>query len=100
MPAYALKLSLWVRRINVGAQKINGSTFEIFEMVLVSFQAEDKLRRACFFQETFLLADTSIEVVLGMLFLTFSIADIQLDKKKFTWRTYTTAKVLPTTKQV
>lgn len=41
-----------------------------------------------------------MEVVLGMLFLTFSNADIQFAEKKLTWRFYITAKVLPTTKQV
>ena len=62
---------------NVGAQKIDGSTLETFEIVLASFYVEDKLERARFFQETFLLADFSIEVVLGMPFLTFSNADIK-----------------------
>ena len=50
-------------------------------MVLASFQIEDKLKRARFFQETFLLADFSIEVVLGMPFLTLSNADIQFARK-------------------
>ena len=61
---------------------------------------EDKLGRARFFQETFLLADMSTEVVLGMLFLTFSNADVQFVKKELTWRSYTTAEALPTTKRV
>ena len=38
---------------DVGAQKIDGSTLETFGMVLASFQVEDKLGRAQFFQETF-----------------------------------------------
>ena len=48
----------------------------MFEMVLASFQVEDKLRRPWFFQETFLLADLSIEIVLKMPFLTLSNANI------------------------
>ena len=55
---------------------IDGSTLQIFEMVLASFLVKDKLGRARFFQKTFLLADTSMKVVLGMLFLTFRNADI------------------------
>ena len=43
---YALKLGLEVYRINVGAQKIDGSILETFEMVLASFQVEDKQGRA------------------------------------------------------
>ena len=35
-----------------------------------------------------------------MLFLKISNADVSSDKKILTWRTYTTNKALPTTKQV
>ena len=48
-PGYASKLGLKVRPTNVGAQKIDGSTFEMFGMVLASFQVEDTLGRAWFF---------------------------------------------------
>ena len=75
-PAYALRLGLQARHTNVGAQKIDGSTLQTFGMVLADFQVEDKLGKARFFQETFLLADISAEVVLGMLFLTLSNADV------------------------
>ena len=99
-PGYALKLGLKVRPTDVGAQKIDGSTLETFGMVLASFQVEDTLGRARFFQETFLLADLSVEVVLGMPFLTLSNANIQFAQKELTWRSYTTAEALPTTKRV
>ena len=75
-PAYASKLGLRVRQTDVGAQKIDGSTLETFGMVLASLQVEDKQGRARYFQETFLFANTSVEVILGMLFLTLSNADI------------------------
>ena len=45
-------------------------------MVITSFQTKDKLKKARFFQETFLLADFNMEVVLKMLFLTFSNANL------------------------
>ena len=41
-----------------------------------------------------------MEVVLGMLFLTFSNADIQFAEKELTWRSYTAKEVLPTTRKV
>ena len=69
-------------------------------MILASFQVEDILRKARFFQETFLLADLSIEIVLKMPFLTVSNANIKFAKKKLTWRSYTAAEALPTTKRV
>ena len=83
-PAYALKLGLLVHHTNVGAQKIDGSTFGTFGMVLASFQVEDKLGKAWVFQEMFLLADISVEMVLGMPFLTLSNANIQFAEKKLT----------------
>ena len=99
-PAYASRLSLQVHRTNIGAQKIDGSILETFGIILANFQVEDKLGRARFFQKTFLLADISAEIVLGMPFLTLSNADVQFVEKELTWRSYTTAEALPTTKWV
>ncbi len=44
-----------------------------------------------------MLVDTSMEVVLGMLFLALSNADFQFSAEKLTWRTYIAAEALPTT---
>ena len=52
------------------------ATLKTFGMVLASFQVDDKLGKIWFFQETFLLADISVEVVPGIFFLTFSNADV------------------------
>ena len=83
-PAYAKQLDLQVRKTDVGAPKINGSLLRTFGMVIAGFQVEDKLDKAQFFQESFLLDETSMEVVLGMPFLTFSNANIQFAKKELT----------------
>ena len=99
-PAYASRLGLRARHTNVGAQKIDGSTLQTFGMVLANFRMEDKLGRTRFFQETFLLADISVEVVLGMPFLILSNTNVQFVEKELTWRSYTTAKALPTTMRV
>lgn len=48
--AYASKLDLKIRHTKVKAQKINGSTFQMFGMVLASFKVEDKQDRAQYFQ--------------------------------------------------
>ena len=48
-PTYATKLDLKVCRTNVKAEKIDDSTLEMFGIVLVSFQVEDKLGRTRFF---------------------------------------------------
>ncbi len=47
-----------------------------------------------------MLADISMEVVLGMPFLSFSNADFQFGAWELTWRAYTVAKVLSTSRRV
>ena len=99
-PAYAKKLGFKTRKSNVGAQKIDGSALETFGMVIADFQVEDKGGRPRFFQETFLVADTKFEVVLGMLFLKISNSNVAFGKGILTCKSYTIIKALPTTKQV
>lgn len=65
-------------------------------MTIASLQVKDKLKRACFFWETFLVVNTSMKVVLKMPFLNFSNVDIRFAKKKLVWRTYNAIKALPT----
>ena len=99
-PVYAAHLGLKMRVTNVGMQKIDRSSLAIYGMVIAAFQVVNKLGRSWFFQETFLLADIIMEMVLGIPLLTFSNADVLFAEKEFTWRTYTTEKALPTTRQV
>ena len=75
-PAYAERLGLKARKTNIGAQKIDGFVLEIFGRVIADFQVEDKGSRPKFFQKTFLVVDTTFEVVLGILFLKIRNADI------------------------
>lgn len=51
--------------MNIKAQKINSSIFEIFMISLVNFQISNKFSKAGFFQKTFSLANTSIDIALG-----------------------------------
>ena len=48
-PAYATKLSLRIRKIDVSAQKIDGSHLNIFEMVIADCSVKDKLGKVRFF---------------------------------------------------
>ena len=43
---YILKLSLKIHSINIEVQKIDGSIFEKFEIVLASFQVKNKFKKA------------------------------------------------------
>lgn len=53
-------------------------------MVLTSFKVDNKLGRSLFFQETFLVANTSVEIVLGIPLLTISNAGMQFVERKLT----------------
>ncbi len=74
--AFAQQLGLKVRKTNVAAQKIDGTTLETYEMVVSTFSVSDKDGRERFFEKSFLLADVSPDIVLGMPFLTMSNADV------------------------
>ncbi len=83
-PAYVAELGLITRKTSVGAQKIDSSPLETYGMVSASFSLQDSLERARFFEETFLLADTRIEVILEIPFLALSNADFHFGAEKLT----------------
>lgn len=83
-PAYASKLGFIIQKIDVGIQKIDGSALTTCRMVIASFSIQDKLGKVWFFEKTFLLADISIEVVLGMPFFSLLDADIWVVEKEIT----------------
>ena len=98
--AYTKKLGFRVRKTDVGIQKIDGSILETYSMVIAGFQVQDKFGKARFFQETFLIADIRVKVVLGMPFLALSKVELDFIKKELTWKAYTIANALPTIKRV
>lgn len=75
-PVYAKKLGFRTWKTDVGVQKIYNSSLTNYGMVIAGFQVKNKERKACFFQEICLLANTSDDIILGMSFLIFSNADI------------------------
>ncbi len=68
---YIIKQSFIIHKTDVGIQKINNSTLVTYKMVIAGFSIQKKLRKDLFSEKTFLLAKTSIEMVLEMLFFTF-----------------------------
>lgn len=99
-PTYTAKWGLVTQKTDIEAQKIDGSTLVTDGMVLAGFSVPNKLGKVWFFEETFMLADISMEVVLEMPFLTFYNTDMKFLKKELEWRSYTTIEALPTTKRV
>ena len=73
---FAAKLDLYIRPTSIDTQKIDGSMLKTYGMTIAGFSIQDVLGKIRFFEETFLLADTSTNVVLGMLFLSLSNADV------------------------
>ena len=81
---FAQKLDFKVWKTNVGAQKIDGSALEIFGIVIADFQIEVKVNKPRFFQKAFLVANTKFEIILRILFLKLSNADMLFGEKTLT----------------
>lgn len=73
-PVYAKKIGLL---IYVGAQKIGGSALAIFGIVIAAFLINNKDGKGRFFEKTFLLANISLDVIFGMLFLILNNTNIR-----------------------
>ena len=58
------------------AQKIDGTTLDIYGIVVTAFSVKNKANQVKFFEKSFLVAHVSPEVVFGMLFLTLIGADV------------------------
>ncbi len=100
-PAYAAELGFTARKTSIRAQKIDSSPLETHGIVSARFSLQNSLGKVWFCEETFLLADTSMEVVLRMLFLSLSNANVKFaELEKFTWRSYILAGALPITSWV
>ena len=78
---FAFQLGFKIRKTNVGAQKIDDTTLEIYRMVVFTFFMFDKDSRERFFEENFLLADTNSDVVLRILFLTMNNTDVNFQAR-------------------
>lgn len=75
--AYTKKPGLNIRKTDMRAQIIDRITLETFGMVIEVFSVYDRVKKVCFFEKTFLLADISIDVALEMPFLTLSNANVR-----------------------
>ena len=99
-PALAQKLGLPIRLTDVGVQKIDGIILETFGIIVIAFSVTDKANRIRFFEETFLVANVSPEVVFEMPFLILSGVDVNFSGRELWWKTYTGEEALLTTRRV
>lgn len=95
-----MKLGFITRKTNVKAHKIDSLLLETHEMISAVFLLQDNLRRVWVFEETFLLADISMKVVVGMSFLALSNADIRFGTQSLIQRSYTTIELLLITNKI
>ena len=98
--AFAKELSFLIRPTDVRAQIINGNTLETYGMVVAAFLVEDKANWVRFFEKTFLVANVSPKVVLGIPFLILSGANVDFLRCELRLKTYITKKALSTTRRV
>ena len=68
-PVFTKKLGLVVQITNIGAQKIDSTTLETYEMVVAAFSVIDQANRIRFFEEIFIVANISPDVIFEYLFL-------------------------------
>ena len=81
-PTFAKRLGLVIQTTNVGAQKIDGTTLETYGMVVAVFSITSQVNRVRFFEETFLVANVSPDMVLGIIFFTQSGANVDFPKRE------------------
>lgn len=74
--AFTQQLSLNIHKTNISCQKIDGITLETYEIIVSTFFILAKDSREMLFEQSFLLADIKLDIILGMLFLIMSNADI------------------------
>ena len=75
-PAFAFQLGFKIWKTNIGIQKIDDITLKTYKMVISPFFILDKNDKERFFEKSFLLADIKPNMILGILFLTMSNADV------------------------
>lgn len=79
---YIIKLGFKICSTNVDVSKIDSLIFKILYMVLASFQVDNKLEKAWFFQKIFLMTNFDINDIFEIFFFTLSYAKMLFVRKK------------------
>ena len=80
--AYTIKLGFIIQKTSIRARKIDDLPPKTYGIASTRFLIQDSLEKVQFFKKTFLLANTNMEVVLGMLFLFFSNVNVKFTELK------------------
>lgn len=79
-PIYVVKLGFSIWKTSVRAPKVDGSSLKTYGILSAKFLIYDSIKKVRFFKKTFLLANITIEVVLGIPFFSLSNIDIKFAK--------------------
>lgn len=94
------KLNLSIPSTSMDARKFDCFVVKTCKMIIARFSIQNKFGKICVFEKSFLLAYTSIKVVLRMFFLTLNNSDIQFEDGIFTWTFCGTTKAFHKVKHV
>lgn len=71
-----------------------------YKLIIAGFSIVDKFIRNRFFEESFLLAEINMEMILGIFFFFFSNVNIYFSTKEFIWGVYTITETMPIFKRI
>lgn len=98
---FATKLRLVPRPSNITTPKIDSRQLRTYGMTTMEFFLyKNSQGKIWFFEKIFLWTNTSIQKVLGIVFLSFSNENLEFGTKKLTWKSYITIKILLIVKRV
>lgn len=89
-PAFAIILDLTIRITNVEVWKIDCSSLKTYSIVSIGFFLQDSLGRDRFVEEIIMMGKINMKVVIKMVFLSLSNANIKFTSSKWTKAKYTT----------
>lgn len=98
--SFVKKLGLNIQKTIISAHKIDNNRLKIYKIIIVLVYVDDKDRKYCFFEETYLLADISIDIACKMFFLTLSNVEVNFYNRQFRLSLYMIAKIFSITRQV
>lgn len=86
---FAKEFRLFVKPIEVGAQKIDGITLNIYGMLVAIFSMTKKINQIRFFEKTLLVVNITLKAVFGIFFLILNNPDVDFLDYKLYWKNYT-----------
>lgn len=78
-PNFARKLSIRICKTNINAKKIDNSRLETYEMIIASFQVNNKDKKFSFFEKAFLLTNINMDIAFRQPFLILSNIEVKFN---------------------